>query len=109
MLNPHQSRQLSRLRWTAFVIVGLAYVLSFFHRFAPAAISGDLQQAFQTSGAALGGLVATYFCVYTVMRIPTGILADTLGPRRVVAIGGLIAGFGLVPFGMATIDQVSSS
>ena len=101
MLNSHQSRQLVRLRWTAFVIVGVAYVLSFFHRFAPAAISADLQQTFHASGAELGGLAATYFYVYTVMQIPTGVLADTLGPRRVVAIGGLIAGLGSMLFGMA--------
>ena len=54
MLNSHQSSQLVRLRWTAFAIVGLAYVLSFFHRFAPAAISSDLQLAFNTSGASPG-------------------------------------------------------
>ncbi len=107
MLNTHQTRQLSRLRWTAFVIVGLAYVLSFFHRFAPAAISADLQQTFNTSGAALGGLAATYFYVYMVMQIPTGILADTLGPRRVVAIGGLIAGIGSLLFG--TADTLSAA
>jgi sugar phosphate permease len=101
MLNPHQASQLLRLRWTAFTIVGLAYVLSFFHRFAPAAIAPDLQQAFDTSAAALGGLAATYFYVYTVMQIPTGILADTLGPRRVVAIGGVIAGLGSILFGLA--------
>ncbi|MDZ4201875.1 MAG: MFS transporter [Gallionella sp.] len=101
MLNPHQTRQLVRLRWTAFVIVGLAYSLSFFHRFAPAAISGDLQQAFSASGAALGGLAATYFYVYMVMQIPTGILVDTLGPRRVVAMGGLVASVGSILFGVA--------
>ena len=101
MLNPHQISQLVRLRWTAFIVVGLAYVLSFFHRFAPAAISGDLQQTFHASGAELGGLAATYFYVYMIMQIPTGILADTLGPRRVVAIGGLIAGIGSIMFGMA--------
>lgn len=108
MLDSHQSAQLVRLRWTAFAIVGLAYVLSFFHRFAPAAISSDLQQAFDTSGAALGGLAATYFYVYTVMQIPTGILADTLGPRRVVAIGGVIAGIGSILFGMADTLAMAS-
>lgn len=108
MLNTHQTAQLVRLRWTAFGIVGLAYVLSFFHRFAPAAISSDLQLAFNTSGAALGGLAATYFYVYTVMQIPTGILADTLGPRRVVAIGGLIAGIGSIMFGMADTLAMAS-
>jgi len=101
MLKPHQSAQLQRLRWTAFWIVGLAYMLSFFHRFAPATVAADLQQAFNASGAELGGLAATYFYVYMVMQIPTGILADTLGPRRVVAAGGLIAGAGSVLFGMA--------
>ena len=43
MLTPYQHRQLQRLRWTAFIVVGLAFVLSFFHRFAPAAIAGDLK------------------------------------------------------------------
>lgn len=101
MLKPQQSTQLQRLRWTAFWIVGLAYMLSFFHRFAPATVASDLQQAFNATGAELGGLAATYFYVYMVMQIPTGILADTLGPRRVVAAGGLIAGAGSVLFGMA--------
>lgn len=101
MLNLQQSKQLLRLRWIAFAIVALAYVLSFFHRFAPAAISGDLQQTFHASGAELGGLAATYFYVYMVMQIPTGILVDTLGPRRVVAIGGIIGGIGSLLFGMA--------
>jgi sugar phosphate permease len=101
MLTHHQSRQLWRLRWTAFVVVGLAYVLSFFHRFAPAAISSDLQLTFHASGAELGGLAATYFYVYMLMQIPTGILVDTLGPRRVVAMGGLIAGAGSLLFGTA--------
>jgi len=107
-VKPQQRQQLIRLRWTAFGIVGLAYVLSFFHRFAPAAISSDLQLAFQTSGAALGGLAATYFYVYTLMQIPTGILADTLGPRRVVAIGGVIAGIGSILFGLADTLAMAS-
>ena len=108
MLNTHQSRQLVRLRWTAFVIVGLAYVLSFFHRFAPAAISADLQQTFHASAAELGGLAATYFYVYLVMQIPTGILVDTLGPRRVVAIGGVVGGIGVLLFGMADTLAMAS-
>ena len=103
-----QVNQLARLRWTAFFIVGLAYVLSFFHRFAPAAISGDLQQAFHASGAELGGLAATYFYVYMLMQIPTGILVDTLGSRRVVVTGGLVASIGSILFGMADTLAIAS-
>lgn len=109
MLNLHQSNQLQRLRWTAFAIVALTYVLSFFHRFAPAAISGDLQQTFHASGTELGALAATYFYVYMVMQIPTGILVDTLGPRRVVAIGGLLGGIGSLWFGLADTLYAASA
>jgi sugar phosphate permease len=83
-------------------------VLSFFHRFAPAAISSDLQQTFHASAAELGGLAATYFYVYMAMQIPTGILVDTLGPRRVVAIGGVIGGIGSLLFGMADTLALAS-
>lgn len=104
-----QVNQLARLRWTAFFIVGLAYALSFFHRFAPAAISGDLQQDFHASSAELGGLAATYFYVYMLMQIPTGVLVDTLGSRRVVVIGGLIASMGSILFGMADTLAIASA
>ena len=52
MLTPDQRARLHRLRWSAFVLVALAYILSFFHRVAPAAIADELQQTFQASGAA---------------------------------------------------------
>lgn len=90
-----------RLRWTTFTLAVLAYALSFFHRMAPATIAADLQQAFATSGAVLGGISATYFYIYTLMQIPTGILVDTLGPRRILTLGGVIAGAGSFMFGMA--------
>lgn len=96
-----------RRRWLALGIVALAYVLSFFQRFAPAGIAQDLAASFQTSAASLGVLAATYFYVYTVMQVPTGMLADTLGPRRILVLGGVIGGIGSFLFGMATsLDMV---
>ena len=92
---------LQQFRWTAFALVAVSYMLAFFHRVAPATIASDLQQAFATSATALGGLAATYFYVYTVMQIPTGILVDTLGPRRILTLGGIIAGIGSIMFGVA--------
>jgi predicted MFS family arabinose efflux permease len=94
-----------RRRLIALSVVVAAYVLSFFQRFAPAGIAQDLAASFQTSAASLGVLAATYFYVYTIMQVPTGILVDTLGPRRILFIGGLIAGGGSLLFGMAeTLD-----
>lgn len=94
-----------RRRLIALSVVVAAYVLSFFQRFAPAGIAQDLAASFQTSAASLGVLAATYFYIYTLMQVPTGILVDTLGPRRILFFGGLIAGGGSLLFGMAqTLD-----
>ncbi|MCK2089561.1 MFS transporter [Thauera aromatica] len=88
-------------RSLALAVVIAAYMLSFFHRFAPAGIAQDLAAAFHTSAASLGVLAATYFYVYTIMQVPTGILVDTLGPRRILLLGGLVAGAGSALFGFA--------
>lgn len=90
-----------RRRLLALSVVVLAYMLSFFQRFAPAGIAQDLAAAFQTSAASLGVLAATYFYVYTVMQVPTGILVDTLGPRRILLLGGIVGGIGSLVFGLA--------
>lgn len=97
-----------RLRWSAFLLLVLAYVLAFFHRVAPAAIAAELQRDFHASGAVLGGLAAMYFYVYTVMQIPTGVLVDTLGVRKIATVGGLVAGLGSILFGLADTLAVAS-
>ena len=84
-----------------FIVVMVAYTLSFFQRFAPASIAQDLALAFDTTAASLGVLAATYFYVYTLMQVPTGVLVDTLGPRRILLIGGVISFIGSLWFGLA--------
>lgn len=91
----------NRVRWAVFWILIASYMMVFFHRMVPGVVAADLMQAFQTSGAALGSLAATYFYVYTAMQIPSGVLADTLGPRITVTLGGLVSGAGSILFGLA--------
>ena len=100
-MTTHIHRRMRRLRWTSYTLVVTGYMLAFFHRMAPAAIATDLQQSFHASGAALGALAAAYFYTYTVMQIPVGVMADTLGIRKIVAIGAALAGVGSLLFGMA--------
>jgi len=90
-----------RTRRVVFGIVLASFVLSFFHRTAPAAIAGELTRAFAINSAALGTLAATYFYVYTVLQIPVGVLADTLGPRLILSVGSLIASAGSLLFALA--------
>jgi predicted MFS family arabinose efflux permease len=99
----------NKSRWIVFGLAAAAFWLSFFHRVAPGALSAELSQTFEVSGAALGALAATYFYIYMLMQIPTGILVDTLGPRRVLAAGGLLAAIGSILFGTAASFGAAAS
>jgi sugar phosphate permease len=93
------------------VVFGLAlasFVLSFFHRTAPAAIAGELTRAFDISSTVLGTLAATYFYVYTVLQIPVGVLADTLGPRKILAAGSAVAAAGSLLFALAPVWELAA-
>lgn len=100
-LAAHDPSRFLVARWGIFGILILAYMLVFFHRMAPAVVAADLMRSFGTTGAALGSLAAMYFYIYTLMQIPAGVLADTLGARVSVAMGNLVAGSGSILFGMA--------
>ena len=92
-----------------FGILLASFVLSFFHRTAPAAIAGELTRAFAIGNAVLGTIAATYFYVYTLLQIPVGILADTLGPRRLVTGGAVVAGIGSLVFALAPTWEIAAA
>lgn len=100
-MNAPQSYKPGRSAMVILIVVMAAYTLSFFQRFAPASIAQDLALAFDTSAASLGVLAATYFYVYTLMQVPTGVLVDTLGPRRILLLGGAVSFVGSLWFGLA--------
>jgi predicted MFS family arabinose efflux permease len=56
----------------------------------------------------LGTLAATYFYVYTLLQIPVGVLADTLGPRKILAAGSAIAAAGSLLFALAPVWEVAA-
>ena len=100
---------LERARRLVFGLALASFVLSFFHRTAPAAIAGELTRAFDISSTVLGTLAATYFYVYTVLQVPVGVMADTLGPRRILATGSAIAAAGSLLFALAPVWQVAAA
>ncbi len=89
------------VRWSIFTILVVSYISVFFHRMAPAVVSADLMVSFNTSAAALGSLAAMYYYIYTVMQLPAGVLADTLGNRVSITLGNIVAGAGSIIFGLA--------
>ena len=90
--------------WLAWLVWGLGasfYCFGFFQRVAPAVMTDRLMVDFGIGAAALGNLSAFYFYSYVAMQIPTGILADSWGPRRLLTSGALLAGVGTIVFAMA--------
>ncbi len=97
-----------RARRVIFGIALASFLLSFFHRTAPAAIAGELARAFAINSAVLGTLAATYFYVYMVLQVPVGVLADTMGPRRLLSAGSLVAGLGSIAFALAPTWEIAA-
>jgi MFS family permease len=73
----------------------------FFHRLCPAVIALDIQASFGLSGTLLGVLGSAYFYSYAIMQLPTGLMADSWGPRKTVSVFFILAGIGSVLMGLA--------
>jgi MFS family permease len=89
------------LACTVWGLGAALYLIGFFQRVAPAVLTRELSTEFALTAAALGNLSAVYFYSYVAMQIPTGLLADHWGPRRTLAVGGVVAALGAVLFGLA--------
>ncbi|MFP4650433.1 MAG: MFS transporter, partial [Desulfobacterales bacterium] len=90
-----------RISWIMWGLGAIFYLVGFFQRVAPGVMTEELMRDFGISAAALGNLSGFYFYSYVAMQIPTGILADTWGPRRLLSAGAVIAGAGTVLFALA--------
>lgn len=91
----------ARLAWTVWGLGACLYLIGFFQRVAPAVITGELMRDFAIGAAALGNLSAFYFYSYVAMQVPTGLLADSWGPRRLLTAGAGVAALGSALFALA--------
>jgi MFS family permease len=89
------------LAWSIWGLGAALYLIGFYQRVAPAVITDQLMTEFAIGGAALGNLSAFYFYSYVVMQIPTGVIADRWGPRRLLTAGAGIAALGSAIFAFA--------
>ncbi|WP_054029941.1 MFS transporter [Desulfatitalea tepidiphila] len=90
-----------RIAWFIWSLGAFFYLLGFFHRVAPAVMTEELMREFDISAGALGQLSAFYFYSYVAMQIPTGIIADTWGPRRLLSTGAWVATVGTILFALS--------
>ena len=88
-----------RFRWLIFLILALAYFFVYFHRLALSVVANDLIKDLQTTASVMGFLGSVYFYCYAAMQLPAGLLSDSLGPRKSVALFLIIAAAGIALLG----------
>ena len=89
------------LAWSIWTLGALLYLVAFFQRVSPAVMTDQLMAEFAIGGAGLGNLSAYYFYAYVAMQIPTGLLADRWGPRKLLASGAAVAALGGLLFALS--------
>ncbi|MEO7741762.1 MAG: MFS transporter [Usitatibacter sp.] len=89
------------LAWLVWGLAAVLYLIAFYQRVAPAVLTRELSADFGLSAASLGNLAAFYFYGYVAVQIPTGLLADRYGPRRVLTVGALLTAAGTLLFALA--------
>jgi sugar phosphate permease len=95
-----------RQRWRIWFVAVLSHSLGVFHRAAMGPMADRIMADFDVTAVAFGSLGAVYFYVYAGMQLPSGTLADTLGPRKSITMGLLITTVGAVVMGLAPTFEV---
>ncbi|WP_440764228.1 MFS transporter [Natronorubrum sp. DTA7] len=91
----------TKRRWLAWGALVIVFLLVNLHRLSTAVLSERLTADFGTTAAQLGTLHASFFLIYAAIQIPTGVLADRLGPRYVGSIGAVVLSAGAVGFALS--------
>ena len=84
--------------WAVWVIAACFYLAAFYVRVSPAVMTQELMRDFHISARDLGNFSAFYFYAYVLMQIPTGVLVDSWGARKLLIVGALCAGAGTFLF-----------
>ncbi|MFH1628769.1 MAG: MFS transporter [Pseudomonadota bacterium] len=89
------------LSWLVWGLGAAFYMSGFYQRVAPAVMTDYLMADFSIGAASLGNLSAFYFYSYAAVQIPTGLLADYWGPRKLLTAGAFTAFLGAFLFAAA--------
>lgn len=91
----------SRRAWFIWLLAVTVYVLAVFHRTSFGVVGLQAAERFGVGPAALGVFTVLQLAVYAAMQVPTGLLVDRFGPRRVLAFATAVMGAGQVLFAVA--------
>jgi sugar phosphate permease len=98
----------SPLSWSIWGVAATFYLAAFYLRTSPAVMTTELMRDFGIGASQLGNFSAVYFYSYIVMQIPTGVLVDSWGARRLLIAGSLAAAAGTCVFGATSSYPLAS-
>jgi MFS family permease len=84
--------------WAVGVVV---YIAAVFHRTSLGVAGLEAAQRFHVGPAALATFTVLQIGLYALMQVPTGLLVDHFGPRRVLTVAAVLMGLGQVLFAVA--------
>jgi len=93
--------KMKRYRLWIFLAISATYLVSYFHRAAPAVVGPEIMREFALEPSALGFIGSMYFWAYAATALPAGLLADSWGPRKTIAAFVSLAGIGGFVFSLA--------
>jgi sugar phosphate permease len=99
----------SWLSWSVWAVAATFYLAAFYLRTSPAVMTTELMRDFGIKASQLGQFAAFYFYAYILMQIPTGVLVDSWGARRLLIGGSLAAAAGTVLFGTTASYPLASA
>ena len=81
--------------WLIWSTAVLVYIAALFHRTSLGVASLEAGDRFAVGPAALGTFTVLQIGLYALMQIPTGLLVDRFGPRRVLTAAALLMGLAI--------------
>ncbi|ONI70462.1 MFS transporter [Actinosynnema sp. ALI-1.44] len=88
--------------WVIWATAVFVYMAAVFHRGSLGVASLEASNRFGVGPAALGTFTVLQLLVYASMQVPTGLLVDRFGPRRILTAAALLMGTGQVLFALVT-------
>ena len=88
-------------RTIAAAQLAACYAVALFHRTCGAVLLFPLAASFDVAPHALNGIAIVFFWVYALLQLPSGVLADVLGSRRLAMAGCVAMGAGALAFGLS--------
>lgn len=101
MVTPEQRKKVESYRWLVWGILALMYTFVAFHRMATGVVRPAIESDFGIGASEFAMIGSMYFYAYFLMQIPSGVLADSLGPKKTVTYFSVLAAVGSILFGFA--------